>query len=189
MSRSIIMRGYIPEYLRGSRIITAVLAVAGTEMDRLTAAQQEALEQLFVPTATGWGLSRWEETLGLPIHAGKPDEQRRSRIISKLRGVGTVTAALIKNVAESYTYGTAEVDEHPESYGFTVTFADRHGIPPNYEDLQAALAEIKPAHLRVDYLIRYLLWNELDAEALTWDHLDAKNLTWDEFELGGWLDA
>lgn len=183
------MQSYIPELIRSSRIFSVVLAVEGPEMDELMTNRQELLDQFYVQTAAGWGLDRWEEMLGLPGYADKSLDQRRSRIISKLRGMGTVTAALIKNVAESYTNGMVEVAEYPETYSFIVTFADQHGIPPNYEDLQAAIEEIKPAHLTVDYLLRYLIWNELDAAELTWEQLDGKNLAWNEFELGGWLDA
>jgi hypothetical protein len=182
------MLSYCPRYYETSRVFKSCLQASGEEFDNLKLGIEEILDQFFVPTAT-WGLDRWEEELGLTSYAGKPLDQRRSRIISKLRGMGTVTVSLIKNVAESYVYGTVEVTENPSEYSFTITFVDKHGIPPNFDDLKAAIEEIKPAHLAVNYVLRYLIWDELDAAALTWDALDAKALTWDEFELGGWLDA
>jgi hypothetical protein len=189
VSRTDVMLAYVPKFIQAARSYKAVMDAEGPEFDLVRTNIADILSQFYVETATEWGLDLWEQMLGLKSYAGKPLDQRRSRIISKLRGMGTVTVSLIKNVAESYTYGTVEVTERPELYSFTVTFSDKHGIPPNYTDLQAAIEEIKPAHLAVNYVLRYLIWDELDAAALTWEALDAKALTWDEFEMGGWLDA
>lgn len=180
---------YLPPYYQESRVMKAIAEAQGSEVVSLWTTLDEILKQFYVETATEWGLDLWEQMLGLTSYAGKPLDQRRSRIISKLRGMGGVTVSLIKNVAESYTYGTVEVTENPTEYSFTITFVEKHGIPPNFDDLKAAIEEIKPAHLAVNYVLRYLIWDELDAAALTWDALDAKGLTWDEFELGGWLNA
>jgi len=189
VSKADLMKSYVPDYLKEAQSYKVILEAEGPELDAIETNLADVLKQFYVETATEEGLSRWEEFVGLSSYAGKPLDQRRSRIISKLRGMGTVTVSLIKNVAESYTYGTVEVTERPELYSFTVTFSDKHGIPPNYTDLQAAIEEIKPAHLAVNYVLRYLIWDELDAAALTWEALDAKALTWDEFETGGWLNA
>lgn len=161
----------------------------GSEVADLWSTLDDILKQFYVETATEWGLALWEQMLGIESYAGKPLDQRRSRIISKLRGMGTVTINLIKNVAESYDGGTVEVTEQPELYQITITFVDTRGVPPNIEDLKEAIEEIIPAHLGVVYQYRYLIWDELDALNLTWDELDALNLTWDEFETGGWLNA
>lgn len=181
------MLSMLPAYYNADNT-TAIIDVEGKELDNLKALLLSIIDQIFVTTAS-WGLDRWEKELGIESYAGKPDEQRRSRLMSKMRGVGTVTINLIKSVAEAYDGGTVEVTEQPEMSQFTVHFIDTRGIPPNLDDLKAAIEEIKPAHLAVVYEYRYLIWNELDARGITWDELDALNLTWDEFELGGWLDA
>jgi uncharacterized protein YmfQ (DUF2313 family) len=148
------MLGNCPWYYETSRVFKSYLQASGVELDSFKEGVGEILDQFFVPTAT-WSLDRWEEELGLTSYAGKPDDQRRSRIISKLRGMGTITVSLIQNVAESYVYGAVEVTETPEAYGFTIKFVDHRGIPPNLEDLQAAIEEIKPAHLAVIYEFNY----------------------------------
>ena len=180
------MLTYLPRFYETSRVTRSLLEAEGMELDRLRQAMDEVLNQFFVNTAT-WGLDRWEQELNIMSTSGKPKDQRRSVIKSRIRGIGTVTISLIKNVAESYDGGTVEVTEQPSLYQFTVKFIDTRGIPPNIEDLKSALEEIKPAHLTIKYEFRYLIWDELDAKNLTWDQLDAKNLTWDEFETGGWL--
>ena len=142
--------------------------------------------QLDVNTAT-WGLSLWEDAYGIMSDAGKSDMYRRTRIISKMRGAGTTTAALIQNVAESFSDGAVEVVEKPEEYRFDVKFVG-HGIPPNMDDLTAAIERIKPAHLAYAYIYTYMVWRMLDTLKLNFSQLDALSLNWDSFERTGWMD-
>lgn len=174
------MLGYCPRYYEASRVFRAYLQAVGAELDLLAQGVGEVLAQLFAATATSWGLDIWEQELGLTSYAGKPDEHRRSRVISKLRGYGTVTVSLIKTVAESYVYGTVEVEEQPESYTFVVRFIDPRGIPPNLADLQAAIEDLKPAHLAVQYQFTYTVWGDLLTWGTAWS--DVAGLTWEQLK-------
>jgi len=177
------MLAYVPQFIQTARSYKAVIDTEGPEFDLVRTNLADILKQFYVETATAWGLDLWEQMLDLKSYAGKPLEQRRSRIISKLRGMGTVTVVLIQNVAESYSYGSVAVTEYPDQYSFTVKFIDERGIPANLNDLKAAIEEIKPAHLAVTYEFTYFIWDELDAKAWTWDQLDALALTWNQLEV------
>lgn len=176
------MLTYVPLFLREAKAYKGIINAQGPEFDTIRTNMADILSQFYVETATGWGLDLWEQMLKLSSYAGKSDDQRRSRIISKLRGMGTVNVSLIKNVAESYVYGTVNVTEDAANYSFAVTFIDSRGIPPNLDDVKAALEEIKPAHLAVSYLFTYLRWDELDTTPHTWDDVDTRAMTWDTFE-------
>jgi hypothetical protein len=173
---------YLPHYYRDSRTVDNLLNVEATEFADLNAEIADVLAQFYIDTAT-WGLANWERICGLLTDETKPIEQRRSVIKSKLRGVGTVTAAMIKNVAESFDNGEVAVIEDNATYTVTIKFVSTRGEPANLDDIQNALREIIPAHLAVNFSFTYMTWNALDAKALTWDDLDALNLTWDEFEV------
>lgn len=170
-----------PKYYETSRIFNSYLEAVSPEVEEFKKGIDDVLNQFFVPTAT-WGLDKWEEELNLESYSGKPEEQRRSRVISKLRGMGTVTVNLIKNVAESYSNGKVEVIEDNPNYTFTIKFVGTMGIPKNMNDLKEAIEEIKPAHLDYDFDYVYLTWNQFDTYNKTWDEWDNLNLTWDEFE-------
>ncbi|MBO8169360.1 MAG: YmfQ family protein [Thermoanaerobacteraceae bacterium] len=167
---------YLPYHYQESRVMKAIAEAQGSEVSSLYATLDEILKQFYVETATDWGLDLWEEMLGLKSYAGKPVEQRSSRIISKLRGIGTVTISLIKNVAESYVNGTVEVNEDNTNYSFTVKFVDNLGVPPNLEDLMEAIEEIKPAHLEVKYEYKYLLISDIH-EVMTISEIETHPLT------------
>jgi uncharacterized protein YmfQ (DUF2313 family) len=174
------MLRYAPPFLQNSRVYRAIIGAEGAEYDAQRTTAADILKQFYIETATEWGLAKWEEFLGLASYAGKPLSQRRSRIISKLRGIGSVTVEMIETVAGAFENGTIKVTEQPELYQFTISFISTRGIPPNIEDLFQAIEEIKPAHLAVVYDYKYLTWNELDAMNLTWDQLDAMHLTWEQ---------
>lgn len=181
-TRADIMKSYGPEHFKTDKVFSAILEGEGEEFGQIRTSIDDILKQFFVETATEWGLDLWEQMLGLTSYAGKPLDQRRSRIISKLRGMGTVTVSLIKNVAESYVYGTVEVIESPATYSFTIKFVDPGGVPPNLDDLKAAIEEIKPAHLGVEYQFTYTVWGELNTWGKTWGDLNTLGLTWEQIK-------
>ena len=61
----------------------------------------------------------------------------------------------IQNMAQSFSNGEVEVLEDPARYHFDIRFVGSRGIPPNMDDLTAALEEIKPAHLTYAYIYVY----------------------------------
>lgn len=173
---------YLPERYRNSPEIVELQQVLQTQADKLIAARDGRFQQFFIREAT-WGLRLWETALGIETDLSKPYSYRRTRIESKLRGLGTTTVAMIKNVAESFSNGAVEVIEHNGEYYFEIKFVGTFGIPPNMDDLTAAIEEIKPAHLGYAYLFIYPTWDDYDAFDHTWDEWDAAGLTWDELEL------
>lgn len=121
---------------------------------------QDLIAQCFIETAT-WGLVLWERDLGLPTEDGKDLNSRRARSKAKLRSTGTVDIPMIKNVAESYVNGEVEIAVQPNAYHFDVIFVGIRGIPPNMDDLTAAIEEIRPAHLTYAYVYTYNTYADL----------------------------
>lgn len=177
-----LMLEYLPPYYETSRVMRALLQAGGSEFDKLRQALNETLNQFFVNTAT-WGLDRWEEELGLPITPDQPEAERRDKIISRLRGYGTATLYVVKNVAEAYDKGAIDIVEDHAAYTITIQFVDTTGVPPNLDDLKAAVRAVVPAHLDILYEFNYFLWQEWDAKNETWDAFDALALTWDQLEV------
>ncbi|WP_364149028.1 putative phage tail protein [Paenibacillus sp. LPE1-1-1.1] len=104
------MNDYLPRYYGDIPVATNIIDREATESAQINADAYDVLAQMYVDTAT-WGLARWERIFGITPDELKPIDQRRSVIKSKLRGVGTVTTASIKSVAEAYANGQVEVTE------------------------------------------------------------------------------
>ena len=70
---------YLRPALRESREVQAIQEGFQAAVDGLWNAVEGCMAQLDVETAT-WGLSIWEEALGLPVEVERPMAFRRSRI-------------------------------------------------------------------------------------------------------------
>lgn len=154
-------------------------ALFSAETDQLTDRQNsidDLVNQMFVDTAT-WGLEYYEKDLGIVTDTSQTYDERRSVIKSKERGVGTVNRALIKLVSDSYTNG--DVDVSFANSIITVTYTSIYGIPPNEPKLEAAIEEIKPAHLAVTYVFLYIRYEQLDNQ-YTYDQMSTK--TYDQLK-------
>ena len=169
-------------FYANSRVYATFMQTAGAELDAAHAAVYDILAQFFVDTAT-WGLDRWESEMGLVPLEGAGLQERREAIRARLRGLGTATIKLIKNVGEAYLGGTLDVIEDHRAYTVVVQFVDVRGVPINLQDVQAAIRLIVPAHLDLEYIFRFSTWDRVDAEDLTWDEVDALALTWDEWDV------
>ncbi|KOR82520.1 YmfQ family protein [Paenibacillus solani] len=170
MSKAEAWLGYLPSFYHDIREMKAIADAEGPELDKLTQELDDQLDQYYPETAT-WTLSRYEQDLNIPVNLSKPIEQRRSVIISKMRGSGKVSASMLKNVAQAYDRGSIEVSVQPSEYRVTIHFRDTFGIPPNLGDLKSAIEEIKPAHIAIDYALRYLTIAEV--EGMTFDEISA----------------
>lgn len=144
----------MPKYYMTSKVIDNLHSANATELDAFEQKLNGVLNQFFVSTAD-YSLERWEKELGLEVNNTYDTAFRRSRILSRLRGQGTVTIAMIKNVAESFSNGEVDVIEDNAGYMFTVKFVGTLGIPPNMNDLQKAIEDIKPAHLAFGFEYSY----------------------------------
>lgn len=151
---------YLPNYYQDIREFQTLIGTENEEVEQLSATIDGVLEQFYVDTAT-WGLANWELICDIPVDESKTIEQRRSVIKSKLRGIGTVTVALIKNVAESWYNGEVEVTEQPSLYTVKIKFISKLGVPSNLADIQNALREIIPAHLAINFEFSYLLIKDI----------------------------
>ncbi|EJU21190.1 PF10076 family protein [Peptoanaerobacter stomatis] len=166
---------YLPLFYRKIEQMKAVQDTLSIEVSKMRCVEKDVFLQGFVETAT-WGLKFFEEELGLDIEPNLSYEQRREVIKAKLRGTGTTTIKLIKNVSIAYSNGEVEVTEHNDEYYFDIKFVGTRGIPANLDGLKHILNEIKPAHLGIKYVFTFATWGEV--KKLTWG--DLKKMTWDE---------
>ena len=132
--------------------------------------------QFFVVLADK-NISEHEKDVGLAPDTGADIETRRGRVMSKLRGTGTVTKSMMKNVAASFVNGDIEIIEYPSEYCFAVKFTSRTGIPYNISDIQSMIEEIKPAHLAVEYIFTYKLWQDIMGILNNWKTVNT--YTWE----------
>lgn len=167
---------YLPRYYDDFREAEAIQGTAAKEIGRLRYSVDDLLAQFYVETAT-WGLAFWEELIGIETGETKPIDQRRAVVKSRLRGYGTTTRQMLKDVAAAYSGGEVEIIEYADEHRFVVKFVGVGGIPPNMADLAATIELIKPAHLMFEFAYTFLTW----AGANNYSWTAASGMTWNEF--------
>ena len=166
----------MPGYYRKSKVMNDLIHSIENEFERLKSETTLTENQFFV-ILSDRDIKNHEEDVGLVPDASADIETRRSRVLSKLRGTGTVTKTMMKNVAASFVNGDIEIIEYPSEYCFAVKFTSKTGVPYNIADIQAMIEEIKPAHLAVEYIFTYRLWQDILDEIQIWTA--AKNYSWE----------
>ena len=168
---------YLPPWYCNSEIMIEIQNSIAKEIGLVRYNQQDLLKQFYVDTAT-WGLSTiWEKPLAIETDLNKSYEDRREIIKAKLRGSGTVTKAMMKNVAQAFSGGEVDILENFSDYSFIVQFIGIKGIPKNMQGLIDMIETIKPAHLGYSFKYTYTVWNFLSK--LTWQN----NKTWDDLKI------
>ena len=76
----------------------------GYEVGQLQHNLEDLIDQCYIVTAT-WGLSRWEQMLGVATNMSLTYEQRREILMAKLRGQGTTTRKMIEDTAAAFSGG------------------------------------------------------------------------------------
>ena len=165
----------LPSFYKESNSVVDIQGALEKERSILEENIKNLINDLFVITSEN--IERWEKLVGIKIDVSKELEFRKTNVIARIRGKGTTTVDLIKNVSISYSNGYVDVIEDNKNYKFIVRFVGQKGIPINLDDLKNAIEEIKPAHLQVEYkfiyntwdMISHLTWNE--ASTSTWERL------------------
>lgn len=139
---------YLPERLGRSPETAAIQNAVQPEVDMLWAVRNWLLEQLNPRTASGVGLEMWESAMGIQPAAEDGLEQRRGRIVAKIRGMGVVNATLLKAVVESFRVEAVEVDEYPRENWVDIRYSASDAVPhPGIDEITRAILDVLPAHL------------------------------------------
>lgn len=166
---------YAPPFLSEICEMEEIYRTQGYEIGQLQHDLEDLIDQCYIVTAT-WGLSRWEQMLGVATNMSLTYEQRREILMAKLRGQGTTTRKMIEDTAASFSGGEVRVIEDNPNHFFIIQFIGIKGIPRNMQAFVSMLEDIKPAHLAYRFEYRYTIWNEI--RPYTWKHLGT--MTWDD---------
>ena len=170
------MREHLPSYYRKSKIMNQLMDSLEAEYERL---KQESVltENQFFVLLSDKNIADHEKDTGLSPDISSDLDTRRGRVLSRLRGTGTVTKTMMKNVAASFVNGEIEILEYASEYLFAVKFMSKQGIPYNLADIQKVIEDIKPAHLKVEYIFTYRLWQDVLNTLASWT--ETRSYSWE----------
>ena len=143
------LRNLVPREIIEIKDIEEIYKSQQVQLDKSEVDIHDLLNQFSVNTCT-WGLVLWEKFIGILSDSSKSLEERKARVLAKIRGQGTTTIEAIKNICNAYADNT-EVVEHTSEYWFELLLESYNGFLTDIESLYNTITEVKPAHLGVKY--------------------------------------
>ncbi len=168
-----------PLYYKKSEVMQAINSAFEAELERLKEAAEKITAESNALTTVD-RIAAWERSVGLNENSDFPLEQRRSRVVARLRQIGATTKARIKAIAESYARGSVEIIEYSSEYKVVIKFIDRIGKPDNMTGLIEQLKRIIPAHIEVGFEYKYRTWQQVLDTGKTWGQLKDSGYTWND---------
>ena len=147
----------LPSYYRKSKVVKDLYAVIKKVLDKVSKRISIEDLRLFITTTDLFSLH--EKDVGLSgINADY--ETKRSRVLARIQGNNLLTKSEFESLIEIY-----------DKSGCT-------GVPYNIEQIKAAIEEVKPAHIKIEYDFQYNTWGDVKKKFKAWK--DTKELMWDD---------
>jgi uncharacterized protein YmfQ (DUF2313 family) len=175
---------FLPDRLQGIAEIDAIAGTVNIQIDKLSAYIRQHVDNRFPSTADESGCARWEKMLGISAPLNGTLQARRDAIRSKIMTKPPINLQTLKSIVEAYM--GLPVGITLDGYQVHIKYRGKSRVA-DLNPLYATMWTTIPANMLVDIAYDYMIWDELDAQALTFDGLDAKGLTMDTFEKGEWI--
>ena len=143
---------------------------------------EEIVNNAYIEDMNEEALSKLEKEFKIKPDGEMTLEDRKTFLLSILRGVGVTNVEKLKNIAKTYECGDIEVIQNYSSYSIIIKFVSILGIPKRLNDLKKAIEKVVPCHLGISYEIKYNLLNDLTPYTL--QEFVTKGLTLDDLASG-----
>ena len=165
----------LPGYYRKSQVVKDLYEVIKTVLDGASAKLDADSLNLFITKTDVF--EPHEDDVGLPP-TSESAENRRSKVIARLQGNNLLTLSELENLVTNYEKSGCDIREDFSEYTVYIIFSGRKGIPENIELIKAALEEVKPAHIRIEYEYCENTWQDIWEKFGSWGNI-AEHMTWE----------
>lgn len=145
------LRNLVPSEIIEIKDIEEIYKAQQVKLDKSELDIKDLFNQFSVNTCT-WGIVLWEKFIGILSDSSKSLEERKARLLAKLRGQRTTTKEVIKEICLLFAE-EANVIEHNEDYWFETNLETHSGFTNFIDVLIESIEELKPAHLGVKYTL------------------------------------
>ncbi|CAI3582368.1 conserved hypothetical protein [Clostridium neonatale] len=175
------LRNLVPREIIEIKDIEEIYKSQQVQLDKSEVDIHDLLNQFSVNTCT-WGIVLWEKFIGILSDSSKSLEERKARVLAKIRGQGTTTIEAIKNICNAYADNT-EVVEHTSEYWFELLLESYNGFLTDIESLYNTITEVKPAHLGVKYKLTAITKSNFYIGATSFTGETITTYPWQETEI------
>lgn len=148
MKRSLF--SYEPDTYKKSEVMKNILKPQEEQLEKAQERQDNVIADMYPSKTVHPEL--WENEYG--IKQSESLEQRRKNIISKMRGAGTSTKQMVKDIVESYTDGIVTPEEINDESLINIQIASASSDIQDMDNLEEWLNDMLPAHIGFQFIFR-----------------------------------
>lgn len=145
--------------------VNEVFAAAGLPLDTVAGLILDLYNSNWFDLLSEQWILLYEKKMGITPSAEQTLADRRSTIQAKWKSGGKIDLALIQAVCDSWMNG--EVSAAFTGGAIQLTFNSIFGVPSDLQTLLGAVDDVKPAHLALAYVLKYLLISDVQAMTLS----------------------
>ena len=127
--------------------------VMGREWDEMRSWSENLKSENFVQTCT-WSIGIWEWVYGFEPDETMTLEERRQRILNRVRGVRPINPEAIRRGVQALAGTETEVHDFIGPYRFEVVLHPKPAPLP-FEKILKYIREVKPSHLSYDFRVSF----------------------------------
>ena len=147
---------YVPKRYWGNDDIQKLIYKKLTDrLNWLEGIFEEIVNNAYIKYMNEEALTRLEKEFKVRPDSEMTLEDRKTFLLSILRGIGVTNVERLKNIAKSHECGDIEVIQNYSSYSIVIKFISILGIPKRLDDLKKAIDKVIPCHLGVSYKFKY----------------------------------
>ena len=173
------MNSYYPDVIRAIEEFKGIIDGEYPEFEVVNAQRETIIDNAYLHTMGEDRIKQWEKILNITPYVDSTVDMRRNTIIARIRGQGKLNTAMISNIVNAFTGGTAvswlensvlhvEITPPPENRAY------------RFESVEQEIASKTPAHLGLNVVRNYYLWSELKRDRTTWQDVKNDFDTWED---------
>lgn len=168
----------LPLYYRKSAVVNDLYNAVQRTLDKVNSDISDEGLRLFITETDDF--TPHNKDAGLS-EISADSETKRARVIARIRGSNVLTKHELSELIGIYEKAGCSITEKFPEYTVIILFDGERGKPNNFREIQVAVEEVKPAHIKIEYNFINNSWNDAHEKLKTWDN--ASGLTWDEIKL------
>ncbi len=155
MKRSLF--SYEPDTYKKSKVMQNILKPQEQQLEKEEERQDNVIADMY-PSKTAHP-EMWENEYA--IAPADTLEQRRKNIMSKMRGAGTATLQMVKDIVEAYTDGIVTLVENNDDSMINIEIESATANISDADIMEEQMYETIPAHMDFRYMFKRPLHGEI----------------------------
>ena len=176
------MNEYYPEVIRSIKEFSLIIDADASEIEKLADANQEVLNDAYLPTMGEARVTEWEQMLGIRPLENSTLQDRRDTVIARIRGQGKLNTKLISAIVNAFTGGSARSWIEDSILYVEITPPPKNKLY-QFANVEQELKSKVPAHLGFKIERNYFTWNDIMTNHTTWQEVVDDLGTWEDVYL------